>query len=43
MWTAYQKYEPNKGHLATYFNYTIRNRPIDLIRKKTKDEQKEEN
>jgi len=43
MWTAYQKYEPNKGPLATYFNYTIRNRLIDLIRKKTKDEENEEN
>ncbi|MED4476215.1 MULTISPECIES: sigma-70 family RNA polymerase sigma factor [Bacillaceae] len=43
MWTAYQKYEPNKGPLATYFNYTIRNRLIDLIRKKTNDEQNEEN
>ncbi|WP_082918173.1 sigma-70 family RNA polymerase sigma factor [Oceanobacillus sp. Castelsardo] len=42
MWTAYQKYEPNKGPLATYFNYTIRNRLIDLIRKKTNDEQNEE-
>jgi len=31
MWTAHQKYEPNKGPFATYFNYTIRNRLIDLI------------
>ncbi|MBU8790000.1 sigma-70 family RNA polymerase sigma factor [Bacilli bacterium] len=43
MWTAYQKYEPNKGPLATYFNYTIRNRLIDLIRKKTNDEDNEQN
>jgi RNA polymerase sigma factor (sigma-70 family) len=43
MWNAYQKYEPDKGPLATYFNYTIRNRLVDLIRKKTTDEQNKEN
>lgn len=35
MWNAYEKYKPDKGMLSTYFNYTIRNRLIDLIRKKT--------
>ncbi|WP_407939235.1 sigma factor [Oceanobacillus salinisoli] len=35
MWTAYQKYEPDKGTLTTYFNYTIRNRLIDLIVRKS--------
>ncbi|MFC4022323.1 sigma-70 family RNA polymerase sigma factor [Oceanobacillus longus] len=34
MWMAYKKYQPDKGPLATYFNYTIRNRLIDLLRKK---------
>lgn len=36
MWYAYQKYEPNKGPLATYFNFMIRNRLIDKIRKETR-------
>lgn len=38
MWMAYKKYEPDKGPMATYFNYTIRNRLIDMLRKKTRDE-----
>lgn len=38
MWMAYKKYDPNKGPLATYFNYTIRNRLIDMIRKKTRED-----
>lgn len=38
MWMAYKKYEPNKGPLATYFNYTIRNRLIDMLRKKTRED-----
>lgn len=42
MWMAYKKYEPDKGPLATYFNYTIRNRLIDLIRKKTNEGQQKE-
>jgi RNA polymerase sigma factor (sigma-70 family) len=36
MWHAYGKHEPDKGPLATYFNFTIRNRLIDLIRKQTR-------
>ncbi|MEC5425299.1 sigma-70 family RNA polymerase sigma factor [Virgibacillus sp. C22-A2] len=32
MWNAYQTYQPDKGVLSTYFNYTIRNRIIDLLR-----------
>jgi RNA polymerase sigma factor (sigma-70 family) len=36
MWHAYEKHEPDKGPLATYFNFTIRNRLIDLIRKQTR-------
>ncbi|MFB4167351.1 sigma-70 family RNA polymerase sigma factor [Virgibacillus sp. JSM 102003] len=38
MWAAYKKYDPDKGPLATYFNYTIRNRLIDMIRTKTREE-----
>ncbi|MEC5271732.1 sigma-70 family RNA polymerase sigma factor [Caldifermentibacillus hisashii] len=34
LWNAYKRYESNKGPLSTYFNYTIRNRLIDLLRKK---------
>ncbi|WP_087974846.1 sigma-70 family RNA polymerase sigma factor [Oceanobacillus rekensis] len=42
MWVAYKKYQPDKGPLATYFNYTIRNRLIDLLRKKDRILQAEE-
>ncbi|MFD1850948.1 sigma-70 family RNA polymerase sigma factor [Oceanobacillus bengalensis] len=42
MWDAYKKYQPDKGPLATYFNYTIRNRLIDMIRKKTRDNEKDD-
>ena len=42
MWIAYKKYQPDKGPLATYFNYTIRNRLIDLLRKKARTLQVEE-
>lgn len=35
MWNAYKKYEPNKGPMGTYFNYTIRYGLIDMLRKKT--------
>ncbi|QKY70206.1 sigma-70 family RNA polymerase sigma factor [Lentibacillus sp. CBA3610] len=35
MWNAYEKYRPEKGPMATYFNYIIRNRMIDLMRKET--------
>ncbi|QKY70281.1 sigma-70 family RNA polymerase sigma factor [Lentibacillus sp. CBA3610] len=38
MWMAYKKYDPNKGPLGTYFNYTIRYRLIDMLRKKTKED-----
>src|SRR5690625_4841884 len=39
MWNAYEKYEPDKGPMATYFNYMIRNRMIDLIRKKDREKE----
>ncbi|WP_234402366.1 sigma factor [Oceanobacillus damuensis] len=42
MWAAYKKYQPDKGPLATYFNYTIRNRLIDLLRKKSRTLQEED-
>ncbi|MFB4167350.1 hypothetical protein [Virgibacillus sp. JSM 102003] len=30
LWMAYRKYEPNNGPLATYFNYIICNRLIEM-------------
>ncbi|WP_404451957.1 sigma-70 family RNA polymerase sigma factor [Virgibacillus necropolis] len=36
MWNAYETYNPDKGPLSTYFNYTIRNRLIDLLRKQSR-------
>ncbi|GIO23420.1 RNA polymerase sigma factor [Oceanobacillus sp. J11TS1] len=33
MWRAYEKHNPDKGPLATYMNYQIRNRLVDIIRK----------
>lgn len=37
LWNAYEKYDPDRGTLSTYFNYAIRNRLIDMLRKKTRD------
>lgn len=37
LWTAYKEYEPDRGPLATYFNYIIRNRLIDKIRKNARE------
>lgn len=34
MWRAYESYHPDKGPLATYFNFMIRNRLIDQLRKR---------
>lgn len=42
MWSAYKNYQPDKGPLATYFNYIIRNRLIDLIRKDSRRLAREE-
>lgn len=36
MWNAYETYNPDKGPLATYLNYTIRNRLIDLLRQQNR-------
>lgn len=43
MWQAYEKYNPDKGPMATYFNYTIRHKLIDLLRKQTNDSLKQQN
>ncbi|WP_404458951.1 sigma-70 family RNA polymerase sigma factor [Oceanobacillus kapialis] len=37
MWNAYENYNPDKGTMATYFNYTIRNRLVDLARKQGRE------
>lgn len=34
-WYAYKKYKPHEGVLSTYFNYAIRERLINRVRKKT--------
>ncbi|GAB3042128.1 RNA polymerase sigma factor [Virgibacillus ainsalahensis] len=39
MWNAYRKYDPDKGPMATYFNFMIRNRLIDLLRKESREKQ----
>ncbi|HLS09538.1 sigma-70 family RNA polymerase sigma factor [Lentibacillus sp.] len=36
LWNAYETYQPDKGAMATYFNYTIRNRLIDRMRRDTR-------
>jgi len=41
MWRAYETYQPDKGVLSTYFNYSIRHRLIDLIQKKAKEQRKD--
>jgi len=42
MWQAHKKYEPDKGPMATYFNYMIRYRLIDKIRSKSADSTRQE-
>lgn len=33
MWRAYENYDPDKGPLATYMNFQIRNRLVNVLRK----------
>ncbi|WP_405097268.1 sigma-70 family RNA polymerase sigma factor [Oceanobacillus sp. FSL H7-0719] len=40
MWMAYKKYNPNQGPLGTYFNYAIRNRLVDMLRKEVREREK---
>lgn len=42
MWLAYKKYQPDKGPLSTYFNFVIRNRLIDKIRSKSREQRIDE-
>ncbi len=39
LWNAYETYQPDKGPMATYFNYTIQNRLIDRLRKENRYEE----
>lgn len=41
MWQAYKTFQPGQGTLATYFNYTIRFRLLDLLRKKKRTHEKQ--
>ncbi|TRM12079.1 sigma-70 family RNA polymerase sigma factor [Lentibacillus cibarius] len=36
LWNAFETYQPDKGPMATYFNYIIRNRLIDRMRHDTR-------
>lgn len=42
MWNAYENYQPDKGPLSTYFNFIIRSRLIDMIRKESRRIEREE-
>ncbi|UJL45785.1 hypothetical protein KFZ58_15560 [Virgibacillus sp. NKC19-16] len=42
MWKAYEKYQPDKGPLATYFTYTIQSRIINQCFKQTREKEKQE-
>ncbi|MUV38776.1 DNA-directed RNA polymerase [Lentibacillus sp. JNUCC-1] len=39
LWNAHQTYQPDKGPMSTYFNYTIKYRLIDHIRKHQREHQ----
>ncbi|WP_044476862.1 sigma-70 family RNA polymerase sigma factor [Oceanobacillus massiliensis] len=40
LWKAYETYEPDKGPMTTYFNYLIKHRLIDRIRKENNSKKK---
>src|SRR5699024_8225269 len=42
LWKAYQELDASEGHPGTFLKYRIRFRLIDLLRKKKRDEEKEE-
>ena len=42
MWNAYEKYDPDLGPMATYFNYMIKNRLIDSIRKERRQQERDQ-
>src|SRR5699024_784859 len=42
LWQAYRDFDPVQGKLGTYVNYRIRYRLIDLIRKKEREQTREQ-
>jgi len=42
LWQAYKSFDDTKGDIGTYLNYRIRYRMLDLLRKKLRDQEKEE-
>lgn len=42
LWQAYQNFEPSRGKIGTYLNYRIRYRLIDLLREKSRIEERTE-
>ena len=42
LWAAYQDYDDAKGDVGTFLNFRIRYRLIDLLRKKIRDEERDE-
>lgn len=42
LWKAYKNYDPEEGDLGTYLNYRIRFRLIDLLRKKVRQREADE-
>jgi len=39
LWQAYKRYDAEKGEVGTFINYQIRFRLIDLIRKRTREQE----
>ncbi|MBY7144577.1 hypothetical protein KFZ56_16270 [Virgibacillus sp. NKC19-3] len=39
MWNPYEKYQPDNGLLATYFNYTIQSHIINQYLKQTREKE----
>ena len=39
LWQAYKRYDAEKGEIGTFINYQIRFRLIDLIRKRTREQE----
>src|SRR5690625_238255 len=42
LWQAYKEYDATKGNVGTFINYRIRYRLIDLLRKKARQQERQE-
>lgn len=42
LWNAYETHQPDKGPMATYFNFIIRNRLIDKVRQESRHQDNKE-